>query len=467
MTIEGMRIDWWNDPAIVRMLVDNTIGPLLIGTSLSCCLCGVNLVLLFRYFAYYRQDRLAFKALAVCCTLLSLADTAIDCLWAFHWAVDDWNDIVSVARMPKEFFLFTVLLVTTSAICHFFFAWRCWVASLRRGYILVGFVSLCTLATMGIGYWFCYKTFAAFWLLDYLKPWRWLVAYFVCTAACDWSNSLGMLYWLVWKRRGNKGLIDGNARLTSIALYTVRTNLLVTSVQFVEIGLIFKSSGTAYATVALLLPKLYLASIIGALLTRPPSTPSQTIAAPDALPLPVSSPSRANNHTGPIGFFSLLGLSSMARREEGRSAARHVTSAEVCVTVEHTLEVCQADESAATDLFGEVGAEKGVEKENEVAVLPFLTSFAPPPVPSPPRPLSPPITRTPSIRSRASLAMSASGRERSRIAPFATEEEVDEAVEAEESREEWKEVGEQAEDGSAELRVKAPDEEEKNRGAAG
>lgn len=200
----------------------------------------------------------------------------------------------------------------------------------------------------------------------------------------------------------------------------MRCNVLAFAAQFINLGLIFETTGVVSAAVGLILPNIYLISILGSLLARlSPSTSSPLTSPHPRLPtLPLVAKPPATPQLRPVraifSILSVLGLSG--------SSSERANGADGVITVQQTVDVSESEEEKTGG-----GEDSGFEEQAK-SVRP---RWNPPSSPSSPQQDSS-FSQTLSMRSTATTA---SALERLRISPFATTEEVEEAVDAEVQRE--------------------------------
>ncbi|GEM12687.1 hypothetical protein Rt10032_c24g6704 [Rhodotorula toruloides] len=236
-------------------------------------------------------------------------------------------------------------------------------------------------------------------------------------------------YLLVQPRRAAAGNFKSSSRLTEMAIYSVKTNLISAILQICVLALLLGRSGSMdYCYLGLLEAKIYIGSLIVTLNARTPSSSPEAFATPvDALPRTFSihfstggsDSKRSHRRSGSeklAKFASLIGI--------GRTGCAHgQRSRSVHFTVEQEVAVEQPEE------------------EHELKSLPSLFDVdleagmpsMPPPVPRryPSRPSYP---RGPASTMFSTMSAKSSVDDRNAIAPFATEDEVRTAVQAQDGR---------------------------------
>ncbi|GAA6035552.1 hypothetical protein JCM8097_000312 [Rhodosporidiobolus ruineniae] len=106
------------------MDVTSTVGAVVVAASLSCWTCGIVVSLVATYFATFKTDRLVFRCGVVLATVLSLVDTAVNCSWAYSWAVDDFATPANLALMPWQFRAYFPIMTLTVVLVQHFYLYR-------------------------------------------------------------------------------------------------------------------------------------------------------------------------------------------------------------------------------------------------------------------------------------------------------------------------------------------------------
>ncbi|BGP36069.1 cyclin-like protein interacting with PHO85 [Rhodotorula toruloides] len=336
---------------IVEQAVQATIKPLLVGAFLSCAACGVVICLAHHYFTTFKNDRLVFKLLVALCTMLAVADAACNADWSYNWTVTNYGNIFILKRMVWHLSAYCGMMTSAVAIVQCFFCWRVWVASQRKNFVFPGFILACTLAMWGIGIYLTWFLAISEKLESFVDVRGLVCAWAGATAGIDALITGGMVYYLlVQPRRAAAGNFKSNSRLTEMAIYSVKTNLISAILQICVLALLLGRSGSMdYCYLGLLEAKIYIGSLIATLNARTPSSSPEAFATPvDALPPAFSihfsssarDTKRSHRRSGSeklAKFASLIGLgrSSCARDQRSRS---------VHVTVEQEVAVEQQEE---------------------------------------------------------------------------------------------------------------------------
>ncbi|GAA5868021.1 hypothetical protein JCM3774_001571 [Rhodotorula dairenensis] len=92
-------------------LVLTSVAPILLGSCFSCVTCGLLLSLVARYWTIFGRDACGVRPAVAVIAAYSIADTAVNCSWAYHWAVTDFVSPQDLTRMPWQVTAFCILCV--------------------------------------------------------------------------------------------------------------------------------------------------------------------------------------------------------------------------------------------------------------------------------------------------------------------------------------------------------------------
>ncbi|GAA6030588.1 hypothetical protein JCM8097_006222 [Rhodosporidiobolus ruineniae] len=262
------------DHAAQQRLVIDLLSPLVTAAFLSSASCGVVVCLAATYFFRFARDRAVFKLLVGGLTVLALAGTAIECSFAFNWAVLHFGDYSVFARLNwqmKSYFFLTGIPVL---VVELYYGWRIWVISGRGNYLLTGLIGLGSIAAFacimrGGVYTMKHDAISAF---HAIRPT--IIAWIVLLIAVDLLVTCGTLYYLVFRpRRDGAGLLAPNSRITSLALLTVKTNSISLFVQvFILVLLLIFPRAFHFGALSFLETKIYVGSLVATLNARDATT---------------------------------------------------------------------------------------------------------------------------------------------------------------------------------------------------
>ncbi|GAA5852883.1 hypothetical protein JCM9279_006213 [Rhodotorula babjevae] len=229
----------------------NVLRPVLVGTFMSCCLCGVILCIGSLYFKHFPRDRGALRALVLFLVLSSVAVTATCSAWT--WMISGKEITSTDDLMPLvPSFVFFLVLGLTICIVQLWYAWRCWVMGGRKRWWVPGLIAVGSVAGYG----------CIIFLTTQISPNKVLNDFM--TVAID------TFWYLVWKpRKEHGGILPNDSRLRQLAGLAAKTNAVGLLVQVIVIILLFASPGKFfYAVPAMLESMLYSGSVIVSLLAR-------------------------------------------------------------------------------------------------------------------------------------------------------------------------------------------------------
>ncbi|KAH8830249.1 hypothetical protein DL96DRAFT_928458 [Flagelloscypha sp. PMI_526] len=197
--------------------------------------------------------------------------------WAWDWGVSNYGNMAAMAISPVTYPVDLAWIGTVPTVVQFFFAWRIWVLSHKRNYILPLLILALSLAGYGIAIWIIY-------MLAIHRPLAELTvtlptAYFwlACTGAADILIT-GSMFWYLegrFKRSGAEMLLDRDSRFRRIVFRTVEANVLSLVAQALALALFsIPNIGLYFLVGDALLGPVYSFSLIVSLLGRTASSDS-------------------------------------------------------------------------------------------------------------------------------------------------------------------------------------------------
>ncbi|POY72814.1 hypothetical protein BMF94_4223 [Rhodotorula taiwanensis] len=175
------------------MSVTSTVGPVLLGSCFSCLTCGVLLSLTARYWAIFSRDEWYVRLAVATGSVYALVDTALNCSWAYRWAVTDYVLPDRLAILPWQLAVYCFSLGVTAFLVQSFYITRLFRLS-RRNYLLCGplafVIAGCLALSVYMGY-YCSShkdSLPAFdELSHFVTPWM-AGALAIDLATFDWSQ---------------------------------------------------------------------------------------------------------------------------------------------------------------------------------------------------------------------------------------------------------------------------------------
>ncbi|GAA6024788.1 hypothetical protein JCM10207_005586 [Rhodosporidiobolus poonsookiae] len=263
--------------AAAKQVIDKLLAPVVIASFLSCTLCGAVLSLAVTYYARFPNDRLFYKLGVAFLTCMAMFETALFASWTYHWAVDLFMDVQSIALWPWQlvayaFVGFVIMIV------QFFFAWRVWIVSGRTSYLMTGVQVVLAIGGCALAYYMGSQAANFETVLEFSKvrsvAWAWLAV----GLANDIFLTLSLSYYLIIRpRKMASSEATKSSPLAKIVLQAFQTNAVSLFVQLLVLILICVQSDTmSYAIPGQWESKIYVAAVIATLNARKPSDVSTT-----------------------------------------------------------------------------------------------------------------------------------------------------------------------------------------------
>ncbi|KPV72844.1 uncharacterized protein RHOBADRAFT_55518 [Rhodotorula graminis WP1] len=272
--------------------LSNVLRPVLVGTFLSCCLCGVILCIACLYFKHFPRDRGVLRALVLFLTLSSIAVTATCSAWTWMISGKEITSTDDLMPLVPSFIFFLVVRGLTVCVTQLWYAWRCWVMGGRKRWWVPGLIAVGSVAAYGCIIFLTTQISPNKVLNDFMTvaivTFGWLVLLLLVDLAITHVplslpplealltgspfsiRRIDTFWYLVWKpRKEHAGIVLNDSRLRQLAGLAAKTNAVGLLVQVIIIVLLFASPGKfIYAVPAMLESMLYSGSVIVSLLAR-------------------------------------------------------------------------------------------------------------------------------------------------------------------------------------------------------
>ncbi|KIY63539.1 hypothetical protein CYLTODRAFT_458024 [Cylindrobasidium torrendii FP15055 ss-10] len=134
-------------PPDVQAQINMSLGGVVVSNYLSFLTMGIVLSCTWTYFSKFPKDRWMFKALVVLCVAMCIGDTVGTGIWCYDWGVLAYANPTAMAYTHWAFPSEAFLLGTCSLCVQFFYAWRVWMVSMKKNYIVPGIIIM--LSTLG------------------------------------------------------------------------------------------------------------------------------------------------------------------------------------------------------------------------------------------------------------------------------------------------------------------------------
>jgi len=113
-----------------------SLGGVVVSNCLSYLTMGIVLCATWTYFIKFPNDLWRFKVLVILCVSMCICDTIATGMWTYDWAVANYANPTALAfthwAAPVEGFLFG----SCGLAVQLFYAWRVWVMSMKKNWIL-------------------------------------------------------------------------------------------------------------------------------------------------------------------------------------------------------------------------------------------------------------------------------------------------------------------------------------------
>ncbi|KAE9392910.1 hypothetical protein BT96DRAFT_924408 [Gymnopus androsaceus JB14] len=261
--------------------INLSVGALVVSNYFSYLTMGIVLCATWTYFSKFPNDSGWFKALVILCVSMCIGDTIAAGMWTYNWAVTNYANPAALAFIHWALAVDPLLLATCGLSVQLFYAWRLWIMSLRKNWIL-SLVIVC-LSTLGwcIMCWEVHIT-ATHKLISDLSlvlpvAWIWLGG----SVGADVLITSSMIYYLDLRFRieFQQAQVSYRAprRFRRLIARTVECNLLSLFTQAIAIGLFNHSGiGLYYLSPELALAKVYTFSLLVSLNCRHPENGTGT-----------------------------------------------------------------------------------------------------------------------------------------------------------------------------------------------
>ncbi|CAA7262861.1 unnamed protein product [Cyclocybe aegerita] len=209
-----------------------TMGACLIGVYLSCIFYGLTLLQTYQYFhRYWARDKMYLYVLVTALTVLDTVATVANMYSMRHYLIENYGDPVTILRVHWTISLSLAATLGIEFLVKSFYAYRLWILSAKRQYLLAIIIILFALVTVGVGIVYIYliaKNGSLFYLPN--------ITHLVVTAL---AFSLGAdiliassITFLLMKGRSSTSQHRTDHILRKLITYTINTGLLTVSVAF-------------------------------------------------------------------------------------------------------------------------------------------------------------------------------------------------------------------------------------------
>ncbi|KAJ6556446.1 hypothetical protein B0H19DRAFT_1152593 [Mycena capillaripes] len=260
-------------PADVQEQINISLGAIVISNNLSFLTLGVVLSYAWKYYKKFPKDPWGFKALVTACTIMCIADSVGTAFWVYDWGVLGYANPAVLGLTHWSFPVEAMLLGTCSTLVQFFYAWRIYLISVRKNWIVPCIITCLSLLGYSIVCWMVsilatHKQVAD---LSLVSPtvYVWLVG----SVGADLIITASMIYYLDLRLRmsyaAKASLNVGRSRFREIISRTVEANVLSLLAQTVSVGLFNRPQvGFYFVLTDMTLAKIYTFSLLVSLCGR-------------------------------------------------------------------------------------------------------------------------------------------------------------------------------------------------------
>ncbi|KDR74783.1 hypothetical protein GALMADRAFT_249674 [Galerina marginata CBS 339.88] len=203
--------------------VHSTLGALLIGLIVSCCLFGVSTVQAYIYYANFPKDRVSLKAMVTTVWLCELAHCICICHGVYYITVNEYQNPAALLLLPKSFGGAISLSGIIGTIVQIFLVERVRVVSGKL------FISLLcwalALVRCGLTFLLTAETWRMHSVAEFMAQWKWLsgLVLALCSVV-DLFLALSLCYYLDAQKVN--GFRSTSLAIDKITTWTLQTGIL-------------------------------------------------------------------------------------------------------------------------------------------------------------------------------------------------------------------------------------------------
>ncbi|KAE9386846.1 hypothetical protein BT96DRAFT_1005694 [Gymnopus androsaceus JB14] len=259
--------------------INLSVGAVMVSNYLSFLTMGIMLSIIYHclspawtYFSTFPNDKWWFKALVTLCVSMCICDTIATGIWTYDWAVANYANPAVLPLTHWSFAAEAVLMATCGLSVQLFYAWRLWIMSMRKNWILSVVIGCLSILGWCVMCWQAHITVTHKFFSDLIVvlpvAWIWLGV-----PGADVLITISMIYYLDLRFRNEfqQAQVSYHAprRFRRLIVRTVECNLLSLFSQVIAIGLFNHSSvGLYYLSTDMMLAKVYTFSLLVSLNCR-------------------------------------------------------------------------------------------------------------------------------------------------------------------------------------------------------
>ncbi|KAE9402228.1 hypothetical protein BT96DRAFT_563728 [Gymnopus androsaceus JB14] len=256
--------------------INISLGGIVVSNYLSYLAMGIVLSATWTYFSKFPNDTWWLKVLVILCVSMCISDTIGTGMWTYDWAVANYANLSALSfihwAIPAEAFLFG----TCGLIVQLFYAWRIWMMSLRKNWILPIVIGCFSILGWCILCWAVHILGTHKHMSDFTLIIPVIYIWFGGSVAADVLITGSMIYYLdlcfrikLHKTQQIDASYHAPRRFRQLMVRTVECNLLSLFAQTIAIGLFSSHSvGFYFVITDMTLAKVYTFSLLVSLNCR-------------------------------------------------------------------------------------------------------------------------------------------------------------------------------------------------------
>ncbi|KAK0202186.1 hypothetical protein DFS33DRAFT_1059382 [Desarmillaria ectypa] len=247
--------------------INSTLGAVLIGFAVACCVYGILVTQVFRYFSRYPYDRPVYKGLVLLILLLETIDQTFIGHVVYHYTISNFANVLALvqATVTWSFILQQTIGAIVGCIVKTSFALRVWRFS-ERNMFITGIILLLTYGQLGLAITFTIKAFELTGVFEVVHLRALGSTSLGVGVLTDLVTALSLCYFLNKLRTGYH---KSDSLVNSLVLYAINTGALTSAVSLSTLILYnIMPTNLVFVACFFILSKLYAISFMATLNTR-------------------------------------------------------------------------------------------------------------------------------------------------------------------------------------------------------
>ncbi|KAK0221432.1 hypothetical protein IW262DRAFT_1481780 [Armillaria fumosa] len=247
--------------------INNTLGAVLIGFAVACCVYGILVTQIFSYFSRYPFDRPVYKGLVFLILLLETVDQVFIGHVVYHYAISNFANVLALVQgsVTWSFILQQTVGAVVGCIVKTSFALRVWRFSERNKFI-TGIILLLTYGQLGLAITFTLKAFELTGVFEVVNLRVLGSTSLGVGVLTDMVTAISLCYFLNKLRTGYH---KSDSLVNSLVLYAINTGALTSAVSLSTLILYnIMPTNLVFVACFFILSKLYAISFMATLNTR-------------------------------------------------------------------------------------------------------------------------------------------------------------------------------------------------------